>query len=85
MQNLNNNIAIPKYLEELVRPTLGCFSKLAAAWDGLSVETQIYIFMPLFIALIFYKRNWFSILILSEKRKSSSRETFCVIKVDATL
>jgi hypothetical protein len=43
METLNNNIAIPKYLEELVRPTLGCFSKLAAAWDGLSVETQIII------------------------------------------
>jgi hypothetical protein len=44
MQNLKNtNIGIPKYLEELVKPTLMSTAKLIAAWDVLSCETQIMI------------------------------------------
>ena len=44
MKNLNENKSIlPKYLEELVNPTFGAFSKLTLVWDALSVETQILI------------------------------------------
>jgi hypothetical protein len=44
MENLTDrNLTIPKYLEELVKPTFGAFSKLVRVWDGLSVETQILI------------------------------------------
>ena len=44
MQNLNENKStIPKYLEELVKPTPLSVEKLLAAWDGLSFETQLMI------------------------------------------
>ena len=44
MQNLNDNKStIPKYLEELVKPTLMSTAKLISAWDVLSCETQIMI------------------------------------------
>ena len=41
---MDSKIIIPKYLEELVNPTFGAFSKLTLVWDSLSVETQILIF-----------------------------------------
>jgi len=41
---MDSQIIIPKYLEELVNPTFGAFSKLTLVWDALSVETQILIF-----------------------------------------
>jgi hypothetical protein len=42
MQNLNDDKStIPKYLEELVKPTPLSVEKLIAAWDGLSFETQL--------------------------------------------
>jgi len=44
MQTLNENKStIPKYLEELVKPTPLSVTKLLAAWDGLSDETKIMI------------------------------------------
>ncbi len=44
MQNLNDDKStIPKYLEELVKPTPLSVEKLLAAWDGLSFETQLTI------------------------------------------
>ena len=44
MQNLNENKStIPKYLEELVKPTPLSVARLVAAWEGFSVETQFTI------------------------------------------
>jgi hypothetical protein len=44
MKNLNDDKStIPKYLEELVKPTPLSVAKLISVWDGLSVETQIIV------------------------------------------
>ena len=44
METFNDNKSIiPKYLEELVKPTPLSVARLVAAWEGLSVETQITI------------------------------------------
>ena len=39
MKDKNNDL--PEYLEEFLQSTRSSFDKILAAWDGLSVETQI--------------------------------------------